>query len=104
MEKISDRISETAKKARAYAEEHSVKKLKAAFIGCPQCGSKLRREHLRSDFCPLCHTDLCSNTTLERLKRFRTVEEELREKLKQEQIKQKKLASVKWLVKFEYHC
>ncbi len=86
-----------------YEKQHSVKNLKAAFIGCPECGSKLAKDRLHSEFCPLCRTDLRSKTTLDTLAGYRQKQSDLWGKIKAEKEKQKSKAKVKWLIKYEYH-
>ena len=101
---LRSKIAETVKKKDEYIKEHSVKNQKAAFIGCSSCLSKLNKEKLRGEHCPLCNTDLRSPSTLERIASFHKRVEEYSAKIEQEQKKEKSKAKVKWLVKFEYHC
>lgn len=106
-EKIKEfraKITDTIKKKNDYIKAHSVKAQKAAYIGCQSCGSKLNKEKLRSERCPLCQNDLRAASTLERILSFDKRVEEYENKIKQERLKQKKNASIKWLVKYEYHC
>ena len=100
---LRKKIEETALKKNEYETAHSVKQQKAAYVGCPCCGSKLNRERIKSEKCPLCHTDLRSATTLERLTSFDARIKEYRKKMDEEKFKEKKKAEIKWLVKFEYH-
>ena len=100
---LRDKIIETKNNKREYIAEHSVKSFKAAYIGCAKCGSKLSREHLNNDKCPLCHNDLRSESTLQRINSFDKRIEEYNKKIHQEQQKQKKKAEIEWLVKYEYH-
>lgn len=104
IKELRAKIAETVQKQKDYIEAHSVKKQKAAFIGCPSCGSKLNKEKLRGERCPLCNTDLRAASTLERIASFHTKVEEYDKKITQERLKQKKKAKTMWLVKFEYHC
>lgn len=104
IKELRTKIADTVRKQRDYIAAHSVKKQKAAYIGCRACGSKLNKEKLKSERCPLCNSDLRSASTQERIASFYAKIEEYNKKIKQEQLKQKKKAKVKWLVKFEYHC
>lgn len=98
------KIAELVKKKDEYIREHSVRKQKAAFIGCQSCGSKLNKEKLRGERCPLCNTDLRAASTLERIASFDTRVKETDKKITQERLKWKSKAKVRWLVKYEYHC
>lgn len=98
---LKQKATDIAKKKAEYTVEHSVKKLKAVLITCPNCGSKLSREHLRSEKCPLCGTDLRSKTTLDALKRY---DERIADTWKAVEAEQRKgKGEVRWLVKYEYH-
>lgn len=101
---LEKKIAETREKKSAFADAHSVKSQKAAFIGCPKCGSKLSRERLRGNSCPLCGMDLRAPSTLERLKSYDTRISEYEKQIAEERQKNKKKARIMWLVKFEYHC
>jgi transcription initiation factor IIE alpha subunit len=80
-----------------------VKNQKAAYIGCPNCGSKLNKERLRSEYCPLCNGDLRAVSTLERIESYKKRIADYEAKIKEERLKRKNKAEIKWLVKFEYH-
>jgi len=98
------KIAELVQKKNEYIKAHSVHAQKAAYIGCSCCGSKLNKDRLRGERCPLCCTDLRAASTLERIASFDTRVSEYDKKITQERLKQKKKAKIKWLVKFEYHC
>lgn len=101
--KIEKQITDTQKKRSDYIDAHHVKNRKSAYVGCPKCGSKLSREHLHTDTCPLCREDLRSETVKARIAGYDEKIETLREKLRGEKAKLVKKAPVMWLVKFEYH-
>lgn len=103
IDELEAKIKETQEKKKEYETAHSIKAQKAALIGCPECGSKLNRERMRGEKCPLCYTDLRSPTTLERLASFDSRVKDYRKKIEEERLKEKKKAEIKWLVKFEYH-
>lgn len=100
------RKNEESKKSE-FAKAHSVSKLKAEYVGCQECGSKLKRTLLRSESCPLCRAELRSKTTMDTLKRYENNIQELNERIQEERLKleQKNIAKakIKWLVKIEYH-
>lgn len=97
-----EKIEDVKLKKEEFVRAHSVKAQKAAYIGCTSCGSKLNKEKLKGERCPLCGTDLRAPSTIERIDSFDRRLKELNEKIANEQ--RKKNATIKWLVKFEYHC
>lgn len=103
MEEYKKKVSELIEAERAYRAAHSVHTFKAKYIGCPKCESKLNKDFFRGDNCPLCRTDLRSNTTLDKLKWYADKIEEYHKRVEAEKRKQKNRAVVKWLVKYEYH-
>lgn len=98
--------NERAKKAE-YEKAHSVLAFKAEYVGCPNCGSKLKRDLLRTNSCPLCRTEMRSKTTMETLARYESNIRDLEKQIKAEerklQEKNLKKSKIKWLVKIEYH-
>ena len=103
IQELLAKIGEVQDAKHEYIAAHSVTKFAADFIGCKQCGSKLSRAHLKNDICPVCRNDLRSATTLERIVRYDEKTKELQNKLRQERIKGKDKAAVRWLVRYEYH-
>lgn len=103
VKELEDKIVEIFAKKRAFADAHSVKNQKAAFVGCACCGSKLNRERLNNNRCPVCFDDLRSESTLNKLASYDSRIDECNRKIDQERLKNKKKAPIKWLVKFEYH-
>lgn len=104
---LEERIKKEKEKKVAYTNAHSISSFKVEYIGCPNCGSKLKRTLLRGERCPLCNTELRSKTTMETLERYENNIKDLMQKLRAEEKKMKeKMASkakIKWLVKIEYH-
>ena len=103
VDELKAKLDELHKKREEYINSHRVQNQKAAYIGCPDCGSKLNRERLRSQHCPLCGRDLRAISTLERIVSFDKRIKEAKEKIEAERTKQKSKAKIMWLVKFEYH-
>ena len=97
-----------AKKDSAYKKYREVegiiypKTVKAAYITCKVCGSKLSRARLTGNNCPLCRNNLCPDSHKGKVKaakdRFIKASDNLR---KYKRSKAKK--EILWLVKFEYH-
>lgn len=89
----------------AYHEAENVvvaKSFKAQLVGCKKCGSRLNREYLKSNFCPLCGADMRSETELHRIQRLREKAEDAEKKIIEAKRKSKK-GKVYWLVKIEWH-
>lgn len=76
---------------------------KSAFIGCKACGSKLSREHLRSNFCPLCRADLRPASKLAEVKRVQAVVQKAEKRLEDAEKRAAANGKLRWLVKVEYH-
>lgn len=103
VEELRKKVAEISQKKMEFVKAHSPKAQKAAFIGCPECGSKLNKEKLSGYVCPVCHTDLRAPSTLERIASFDRRIAEYQKKIQVERTKDKKKAKIMWLVKFEYH-
>lgn len=111
MTDLAQKINAERVKSADYEKAHSVKTFKADFVGCSSCGSKLKRELLQTEKCPLCKTDLRGKTTLETLAKYKAKIEEMIDMQETErknqqaayEKKQEKNAEIRWLVKFEYH-
>ena len=101
MGELQQKIRELREQKVAYENLHSVKKRKSEYIGCPKCGSKLFREYLKSEYCPLCRSDLRSQTTLDTLANYDKRIQKVQIQLEDETEKQK--GEVRWLIKYEYH-
>ena len=104
---LQERLRAEQAKRVAYAAAHDVSTFKAEYVGCPECGSKLKRALLRGNSCPLCHAEMRSKTTMETLQRYDGNMKEIQSRMKEEerkmQEKARKQAKVMWLIKTEYH-
>lgn len=103
MDEIRQRIAKINDQKMKFVEKTSVKKFKADYIGCRECGSKLRRNKLRSEHCPLCGKDLRANSTIEKIKDYDKKINDGWESFEAEKKKQKSARKVMWLIKYEYH-
>lgn len=102
---LEERIKTTRQKKHKFDKVHNVTSRKSAFIGCNNCGSKIARNYLRGDYCPVCNKDLRAEYIVKKLKEYDEKIEFLKEEYKKEKKKQaKKRSVVKWLVKTEVHC
>lgn len=109
---LNKQQAELYKKYTEKNEARYVDSVSTAYIGCKQCGSKLSREYLKKmnshvNHCPLCNADLRSVTTQNSIaalkKRLDSCREQVNTETKKLEVKMRKKASVRWLVKFEYH-
>lgn len=77
---------------------------KSKYIGCKKCGSKLASQYIHGWTCPLCHSDLRSETHQKKVESAKQRVSYLEELLSAEE---KRLAAksqhLKWLVKIEFH-
>lgn len=95
MRLLKEQIDKEINKKINYEKKHSVLTFKAAFVACPECGSKLNRTWLKNDVCPVCSGIMRSQTTKNELKRYT----EKISSLKKELAKLKKDAEKKAIVK-----
>lgn len=104
---LKERLNKEREKKKAYENAHSISSFKIEYIGCPYCGSKLKRRLLRGNSCPLCRTELRSKTTMETLKRYDENIEKISNQIIEEERninkRNVKNSKIKWLVKIEYH-
>lgn len=116
-EKKIDSLNQKLAKAKAdmtdYVEKNNVKNRKSIYVGCQNCGSKLHKDYIPlqmySQNCPLCHTDLFSETAKNRIKAYRSQIDYLNkqiEQTKKDMEKSKRTCKFTWwwAVKFEFHC
>lgn len=105
--KAKARARELGERLERFQREHDVRNFKAELIGCRLCGSKVARGYLNNSRCPVCGSDLRSESVLAeqgRLnKEYEAVCEKERELTMRDIDKQSKKCPVKWLVKFEFH-
>lgn len=80
---------------------------KSEYIGCKHCGSKLARKYIKSNNCPLCHSDIRPDSTIKRLDnmtaKIKKLEKEYGEQKRAEDKKKASKGKTYWLVKTEYH-
>ncbi len=100
---LQDKHAALTLKMGEYMHQHSVSALKASYIGCPKCGSKLAKEYLSGEYCPLCRTDLRSKTTQETLAKYQEKSKAIIKAIQAEEEKQRRNRKVRWLIKYEYH-
>ncbi len=104
IETLEQRISNLLDKKSEYIKEHSVTLQQATLIGCKNCGSKIAKKFLHSEFCPVCRKDLRSETVIKRITKFDEDCKSLRQTIAEEKRKKKTECPVMWAVKVEVHC
>lgn len=105
---LTARIKEQMDRLNKLTELSSIQNRTSEYIGCEKCGSKLKRELLKGECCPLCRNDLRSKTNLERMANARARADALRDERDAEEKKRieslkKSSGEIRWLVKIEYH-
>ena len=104
---LKERLKKEEEKKKTYERAHSISSFKIEYIGCPNCGSKLKRTLIHGENCPLCRTELRSKTTIETIKRYedniKNIGKQIRDEERKINLKNIKKAKIKWLVKIEYH-
>jgi len=106
-EDLERRYKETVNQLREIENTLFCKDFKSQYLGCKKCGSKLNKDYLKSNKCPLCHEDMRSDTVLKNIARLRNLEKELGKAIREEELRLSEKAGKKceilWLVKVEYH-
>ena len=70
IKKLNQKYNKIRLQKEEYIKKHSIHNLKSEYIGCKQCGSKLKLKLIHGDICPLCYNDLRSKTTVQKLKEY----------------------------------
>lgn len=100
---LMDKISEIYDKKAEYIKKNDVHNRTSDTITCPKCKSRLSLAYLNGNICPLCRTDLRSDTVKNRIKAFDSKIKECEKKYAELEKKQDDKAEIKWLVKLEFH-
>ncbi len=70
MQNLSKRLEKIIKDKCEYDEKHSIKNLSSKLISCKNCESKLAKDFLKGNKCPVCGKDLRSQYILDRIKKY----------------------------------
>lgn len=108
---LEEKIQIENQKLKDYIIKNKLTNRKSAFFGYPNCGSKIARRYFENPKlperiivnCPVCNTDLRSETVLKRIRIFEEKLLKLKKELTFEKCKTKKNTPIKWLVKIEVH-
>ena len=104
LDELRNIVQTTMKKYRDAESALYADGVKSAFIGCKKCGSKLNREYVKRNTCPLCGQDFRSDTTKARILAAKKKYESAVTNLQNcEASLAKKNSELRWLVKVEYH-
>ncbi len=57
-------------KRDAYRGAHNVQNLQAKYISCKRCGSKVNKDYIHNNSCPVCCNNMLSDTVQKRLEAF----------------------------------
>lgn len=105
----SKKLSELRQKIRDTYDEYMrrdreiwAEGVKAEFVGCKACGSKLSRVHIKRNRCPVCGADLRPASTLKSVETAKAKWEKASLAVKK-YIATHSKKKVMWLVKIEYH-
>lgn len=83
------------------------KGIKSAYVACKKCGSKLATKYICTNSCPMCNAELRPATTLAQIEKLEEnlviLNQQLKKETSRRNEKNKKNATIKWLVKIEYH-
>ena len=104
LKKAREGVTAALKKRNELEYKPHFENAKATLIGCRKCGSKISREHLKGNKCPVCGVDMRPQTVLDTLAKYQRNVDKAKALVEKE--KQKAIAKhgkIMWLVKIEYH-
>ena len=101
------RYQETYAKLNDLKSKVHTADMKSKLVTCTGCGSKLSTKYLRVNNCPLCKTDLRSQTVLNNIatlqQKYKELTKQVQEEERKLQERQKTKCEIRWLLKIEYH-
>ena len=100
---LKERINKEREKLKALEKSSDVRNFKSAYVGCPECGSKLNKNYINRNCCPLCGTNLTSETNKKRMQGYKDNIKKWEKDLTAACNKQKEKLPVRYLVMFEEH-
>lgn len=102
---LNTRAQKMEEDMEEYQKKMSIHNLKAKFITCRNCSSKLSKDFLNnSNRCPVCGADLRAEYIVKRLDKYKKDIANLYKQYNDLNNKRSKKGKVKWLVKLEVHC
>lgn len=104
IKKAREKVTAAIKKSNELNYKLHFENVKAVLIGCRKCGSKISRQHLKGNNCPVCGFDMRPQSVLDTLAKYKRDVEKADALLKREKEKAVlKHSKTKWLVKIEWH-
>lgn len=103
MENLKEQMKAARDKKEDFIRSHQPNRVKAEFIGCPHCGSKIAKKYLNGVRCPVCRADMRPKSTLERIDGYDKKIRDLEKRYKEAEKKMASKAALKWCVKLEFH-
>ena len=104
MQNIEKRLDKIIVDREEYEKKHSIKNLSSKLVTCKHCESKLAKDFLKRNKCPVCGKDLRSQYILDRIIKYDEDYKKLNKQLVEIKKKRNKKGPIKWLVKVEVHC
>lgn len=95
MEQIADRIRRMGEQRDKFETEHSIHTLSAKLITCTKCDSRIAKDWVEGEVCPVCENDLRSAYIPEQIATYEAKMEELRGDYAQARDRQVKRALAK---------
>lgn len=95
MDQISDRIRRMGEQRDKYTAEHSIHTLSAKLITCTKCDSRIAKDFVDGEFCPVCGNDLRSPYIPAQIATYEEKIEELRQQYDEARERQVKRALAK---------
>lgn len=75
-----------------------VENLQAKYIGCKHCGSKVNKDYIHNNSCPVCHNNMLSDTVQKRLDAFNARIDGLKASIVAEKERRAEKAPTRYLV------
>ena len=95
MEQIADRVRRMGEQRDKFEAEHSIHTLAAKLITCTKCDSRIAKDWVEGEHCPVCGNDLRSPYIPEQIATYEAKMAELREEYAQARDRQVKRALAK---------
>ena len=106
-DELQRRISEWRTKYNNLLSENHFKEAKSKLITCKACESKVNKDYIRYNNCPVCRASMLPPTTVNQIDRAKEMIAQLSKQLEEERKrlegKLKSKAKKKWLIYYDYH-
>lgn len=95
---LEKRLQDEISKRNAYFNAHNVQNLQAKYISCKRCGSKVNKDYIHNNSCPVCRNNMLSDTVQKRLDAFNARIDGLKASVVTEKEKRAAKAPTRYLV------